>query len=514
MVTLLRERMTGFRGGMNDSAATADDFAAEQCEYISNARIDRDGGLVCRLGSQLLKNGPIGTSGTGRMITPFRTAAGTIQLMAGGPNPTTGNVGVFRSTDGGATWTFIANVNEPAVAGYFSYCTYNDGVTNWLIMANGADMYSWDGTSLVLVTGPVADVKYVATFNERIWASDGKALYASKIRDHTVWTAPDGIVLRINTHDGDEQIKNVASAGQVLLVQKRYSTSWVDGFGNSDVIAATGAQGLSGSTGCFCFRTFQKVGDAGYMWLSERGIEFWAGVGAQIQPVALGVRRLIDNYRPSMAITQPDVSFGLYYPLNNEYWLKLFNSFGVAVHLDHKFGVTRIDDWSQQAISCACIADINSATVPNQLAKPVGLSASSTPIIMEYGTTHKGFDGASPTAIPMVIRSRRFDFREPFRRKRGRLIRVAGVETVDQTATCALIADGVLSSGVALPQHNLALTIAPTDHGTGFTGNVPSAKLPARVNKRGVTLQVEIRGTGGLKVSALELEAELQLGTF
>lgn len=540
-----RERTASFRGGMNDSAASADDFKPEECARILNGRVDFDGSAACIDGSRRTESSspPIGWRGRG--IIEFQPSTGVRQLvrfteLAGAPQA----VAVHYSTDSGLTWTEI--VTGGIGTATVSLVTMVAGGVAYLLVANGDNtMYSWTGAAWATVAGPTTGIKYLAVFNNRLYATKGNTVvYGSKIDDFNTWASPDGLVLPVNTHDA-EPITNIAAAGSVLLVQKRDSTAYIDGFGNSDIIVASGSRGLSRSVGCIAPRTFQPT-SKGYVWLSDRGLEYWAGAGSEVQQIALGARTFMTASVAKNRITDssgvytgsplpenyggPMSPCAVYYPGRDEYWIALpgsawadakntaaRNDVGLVVNMTT--GAVSEMAWNPAGMNATetrpglnrlypdsmCLAEIAYVIVATgervSYTRPFVLTMDGTPLTMDIGTrAFAAADGTGGHAIDFRMRSRSYDFGEPTRRKWARVVRIAATETVDQTVSVYPVADGVLGAAQTL---NFAAA-ADTKPQLGRV----------RVSARGLNIQTEIRAAGGFKVSGIEMHADVMAGAL
>jgi hypothetical protein len=322
---VIRERTHSFRAGMVDSASSADDYAADACELILNGRVERDNCVAAVGGSRLLSLSPPTVTDYGRGIVEFTPTSGTRELVKFTQTSTTTTVSY--STNSGQSWATVATL--ASTSGDWSLATMTKSGVNYLLGAVGATtMFSYSGggsANWATVTGPTTGCKYIAVHNERLWATTGNStVYGSKVADFTVWAAPDGLVLPVQTHDG-ENITGIAQAGPVLLVFKRHSTAYIDGFGDSDIIVAAGTRGISPSVGCIAPRTFQSVG-GGYVWLSERGLELWSGSGAP-SPVAEGATEYISTIARNRITnatgtgSAPTLPCSAYWPEKQEYWV-------------------------------------------------------------------------------------------------------------------------------------------------------------------------------------------------
>lgn len=187
----------------------------------------------------------------------------------------------YKSTDYGATWSAIAGATTLTEFPWAFTTMTVSGVT-YLLGCNGTDFARYEGTTWTAITAPI-NPHFVTVHQSRVYIGrgDSETIYGSKIADPDTWSAPDGLSLPINTHDGNP-ISGMIGAGSVLLVFKATSGGWVAGAGASDVVVAAGAAGLSGTAGCVAHRTIIRAGQS-IMWLSARGVEQWTeGKGVQL----------------------------------------------------------------------------------------------------------------------------------------------------------------------------------------------------------------------------------------
>ena len=103
----------------------------------------------------------------------------------------------------------------------------------------------------------------------RLWfaGGDGITVTASAVSD--IETQSLSVVA--STNDGDVEITGLFQLGSVLLVFKRDSVGFIEGFGYQTLQVETGARGVSRSVGCVAFRSIAPLGDHGVMWLGEQG---------------------------------------------------------------------------------------------------------------------------------------------------------------------------------------------------------------------------------------------------
>lgn len=308
---LTEDAQLGFARGMNDSAPPWE-LKQDECLYLRNVRVTADGLAEVRRGTRRTHATALNSGAQGYGATQFTLADGTVQWVV--------FVGtkMYYSIDEGLNWTEGASGLR---ADYWSLVTMRVGSTNYLLCANGdTASYKWTGAAWSAISNIPNGAKLLAVHNERLWAYvSGVTGYASKIADPETWTAPDGLVLNFHTHDGDDIITGLFSVGSLLVVFKRNSTAYTAGFGNSDIVVRTGAQGLFRDVGCVGFRTIAAVGGGGVMWCSERGFELWYPSQAAPTLVSQNVQRFTDTLAWDRLLAVPGLPCAVYWPVAKTY---------------------------------------------------------------------------------------------------------------------------------------------------------------------------------------------------
>ncbi len=312
------EQQVSFARGMNNTAAPTE-FRADEVALLLNGRVSFDGNAVePRMGSKRTHATALNSGAQGYGGIEYYTAAGQQQICV--------FVGdkFYTSTDEGATWTQRATGLSTA---YWSIVTMRVGSANYLIAANGStSIYYWDGDSSTwgTLTGAPTNAKFLAVFNERLYVAghSGVTVAASKVRDPNTWAAPDGFTVQAETHDGDQEITGLYQMGAVLVVYKRHSTGYIEGFGYQTLQVEEGARGISRSVGCIAFNSIRATGDQGVCWLSERGIEFWQ-IGGPIVLVSRPIANFMSRVSWDTIEGVPGGPSSLFWPLYNEYFLAL-----------------------------------------------------------------------------------------------------------------------------------------------------------------------------------------------
>lgn len=546
MANLVTEANTSFLSGMLDSAPPAS-YRADQAATLLNLRVDEQGAAVVRNGSQRTHSSARNAGALSYGLVEFVTASGVRQLIN-----FPGDIAEY-STDEGATWNSISGATGLR-QDYWSFATMRVGSENRLYCANGSNtLYEWDGTTWSTETGPTTGCTLLAVHQERLWAAKGQTLYASKPGDPATWVAPDGLSLPVLTHDGDSGITGLYPLGPVLLVWKRRSMGYVEGYGRANVIVAAGSRGVSRDVGCIAFRSLVGVGGGGVMWLSERGFEYYQ-MGGQPSLVSREVEGALADVNWSEIEANPGVPWGLFYPRKLAYECRLpsagaqndmvfvyrlpvgdrpgaaslFDSAteeGRTLGLDAT-GHLELDGGSRirivggyltlasgstpgqyieldatghivpatnDAVSASgCVADRGSET-----SAPVGAGYDGFVRNLDTGLLDDVLsDGTGGVPINDRLLARPMVFRDPFRKKKARVVRVQVIAERDVTPSVRVLGDG--SAGNS---HTLSIPAS--------TGGAPR-EGKARVSKKGDTLQVEVSGAGaGTKISGIALDAEM-----
>lgn len=549
MPRLPSEIQDNFSRGMDDSSAPSA-YNASSAALIENGRIEPDGTVSRRYGSRR-KHAAAQANLIGYGATTFVTAAGVTQEIA--------FFGTFAymSTDGWATQTQIAAALRQD---YYDFATMRVGATNYLFAANGdTTVKRWDGTTWDTLPNAPSGTRYIDLFNERLYATghSGVLVQASKIADPTIWASPDGLTVRVLTHDGDPPT-GLHQIGPHLLVFDHHSTSYIDGFGQQTLIVASGATGFSRSVGCVAFRTIVSVGDDAVCFLSHRGLEYYSArtgivlLTRRIQTFMNSINHsAIDAARgvPSAAYDQERQNYHCALPT-----LGTQNNRKVVVNLYHRgtgwLGAPSIDLKETETIAAVIIqadangyedagagyglrADINGYEVLDTInagAIPIAADASgyedevtddSFPSSLYMGPgvdsdqvlhsqgydgfvrEHGGYDqddelvpGGSGKNITMVVVSRPFLMGSQRRAKRARAVHLAGIQTAAATYSV-----GVRASGVLGTLQSVALS------STAF--NQPYRAPPVMVHAIGDSPAVEVRTTARTRLALLGLSSEL-----
>ncbi len=262
MPQLQEELTTDLSGGMFDSVASTR-YPRNAAASILNGRMQPDGTVQRRQGSikthATLYNADIGYGGV-----YFRTAAGVDQIVK--------FVGTkaYRSTDLGATFTEIGTGLR---ADYYDFAIMRIGATTYLYAANGdTTVKRWDGTTFDTLASLPSGVKYVRTYEGRLWFTghSGVLVQATKIGNPSVIASPDGLTIQV-----ERPPNGLGVVGAHLFCLSDDQVARINGYGEQTLIVATGSDGVSQSVGCVAFRTIVNIGDNGLCWLSKRGIEYY-----------------------------------------------------------------------------------------------------------------------------------------------------------------------------------------------------------------------------------------------
>ena len=239
MARIAVEQQLSFARGMNDTA-TPTEYRPDECELLHNGRISFDGQTVRRRGGSVkTHSAALNSAGVCYGAIEYHTAAGVQQLVVFIDDK------AYTSTDEGVTWTEQAT---GLTTGYWSLVIMRQGSANVLCAANGGtNSYQWNGTTWATISNIPNDVKYLAVFNNRLWAAGhaGITVVASKVGDLEVYATPDGLSVQAQTHDGDTEMTGLYQLGTVLLAFKEESCGYIEGFGFNTLEVEAGARGIS-----------------------------------------------------------------------------------------------------------------------------------------------------------------------------------------------------------------------------------------------------------------------------
>jgi hypothetical protein len=326
MSQILTERATSFSLGVNDSTAP-DEYQPQELAKLVNFRPSLQGNALERRGVTWSPNDDqcFGTNFSPLGGTEWELTSGQRQLVAISDQAGSGE-GLFYSNDEGRTWTAAAGAINYAgdKNRRVSFATIESGGTNYLCFALGTTLsYKWDGTTLTALSNIPSGVKYLESFNNRLIAAghSGTRVVASKVGDPDTWAAPDGWNIDASTSDGDNFITGLFQLGPVLMVFKRESVGYIEGFGFQTLQVQTGARGISRSVGCIGSHSIAPLGDYGVMWLSERGFETYTLNSGVIQLASRPMQGFVDAIMKSRIVeTGFAVPQGVWLPQKREYW--------------------------------------------------------------------------------------------------------------------------------------------------------------------------------------------------
>jgi len=330
---LLREVQTSFARGVNDSAAP-DEYSPDQAQVMINGRPSFQGNAVERMAGQYELSSPTNwTSVDGSTCygaIEFYTAAGAQQIVAAFDDA------MYVSTDGGSTFSAIAGATS-LTEEYWGFAIIREGAANVLCCVNGGtNSYQYDGTTWATISNIPANTKYLAVMGNRLIAAGGSGVTvaASKVSDidNGYGSSAGGWTVVASTNDGDTEIKGLFVLGSVLLVFKRKSVGYIEGFGYQTLQVETGSRGISRSVGCIAHRSIAPAGDQAVMWLSERGFEYYA-IGSVIQLASAYQQRFVGKIARSAVHQHEGLPSAIWLASRREYWCALPVANGVGTAL-------------------------------------------------------------------------------------------------------------------------------------------------------------------------------------
>lgn len=330
---LLREAQTSFARGVNDSSAP-DEYYPDQAQVMINGRPSFQGNAAERMAGQYLlasrQNWTSLAASTCYGAIEFYTAAGVQQIVAAFDDA------MYFSTDGGATFTQITGATSLR-EDYWSFVIYREGSSNVLCSANGGtNSYQYDGTTWATISNIPSGTNLLAVLGDRLVAAGGSGVTveASAVGniDDGYGGGTGGWTVKATTHDGDTALTGLFTLGSMLLVFKRKSVGFIEGFGYQTLQVETGARGLSRSVGCVARRSIAPCGDQAVMWLSERGFEYYP-LGGLIQLASAHQQRFVGRISKEAIRQYPGLPSAMWVPGKQEYWCAVPVANGVTTAL-------------------------------------------------------------------------------------------------------------------------------------------------------------------------------------
>jgi hypothetical protein len=340
------ERSSNFVLGTNDSGAP-DEIREQEVSRLINGRVSLQGGSIIRRGGTWSPNDAAVDAG---FVSNLPVGAIEWELASGAKQIVVlnrFNRRLLYSDDGGVTWAIGGAMGSGSTVKdkRWSFAVVREGSQNTLCMAGGfTTSYQWDGSTLSAISGIPSGVRFLATHGNRLIAAGhaGPAVVASKVADVDDWSiASGGWTVQATTHDGDEEITGLFKLGSVIMVFKRESVGYIEGFGYTTLQVETGAQGISRSVGCIAHRSIAPLGDSGVMWLSERGFESYY-IGGQVTLESRNMQSFVDSILMAEIVeTGFSVPSAIWLPQEREYWCAVpVGSLYVGELQDASFGRT------------------------------------------------------------------------------------------------------------------------------------------------------------------------------
>lgn len=197
--------------------------------------------------------------------------------------------GVWRKYNG-STWDTVTT--GLSTTAKWSFCNFKGDLSQInLIGVNGVDAArKYDGTSVTTLTGTPAGVifKVIDQHDNRMYASDGKAVYFSALRKAQDWTTVDDAgSVQIETNTGEDVIAIKGGLKHLMIFKPHaFFELWGTGSHNyrMEMIAETGAIGKNAVT----------VKDEAAYWIGEGNAYRYTG-GLPRSDFALAVRGYFED---------------------------------------------------------------------------------------------------------------------------------------------------------------------------------------------------------------------------
>lgn len=276
---------SSFAGGLNTNADESQ-LAPNELRQASNARLTEFGGVSKRLGTQRLHSSALSAN-------PIRGGFGWVrpsavqQLVACNGTVYYGTYGIpmtWTSTTGA-----ISSTAFPTFTGFY------DGGANVCYIADGGALNKWDGTNFTANIGGTPNVKYIATYNLRLFGAGDSAnpetLYFSGLSNgDTLNDTGNGGGAAIVRTFANQDITGLMPIGSSLMIFHRTGISRFTGWSQDDISINTGTQGVAADVGTIAPRSLVSVENVGF-FLSDRG--FYQVTEYGVEPISTKIEDVI-----------------------------------------------------------------------------------------------------------------------------------------------------------------------------------------------------------------------------
>lgn len=283
---LLYDGRADFRGGRNTSVST-DLLNPTELEDSTNARLSNAaiGAFMKRTGSQRMHVNALPTPILG--LTQWDAPSGKQTVVIAGDGKL-----YYKAQGIGGNFTQITpGTLFSTASGFVDFAPFRSnaaGAPLVLYIADGANLYSWDGTATVTKLTPTnsaPQAQYIRAYHTRLFAVDArftKALYWSRMGDATNWAAglsTDGGTSLIDTLTGNA-IGRLEIVGSSLLPFTDLSVMRFTGFSSDDIVITEGTGGVSADIGVAGPRAATRVEQV-IAFMTELGPYFAVETGVQ-----------------------------------------------------------------------------------------------------------------------------------------------------------------------------------------------------------------------------------------
>lgn len=208
-----------------------------------------------------------------------------------------------------------------AISGTLTSSTNDDADTyqNVLYGVDGTEMWSWPGTGTATVVAPAGTFtapQYLRVHKNRVWVAQGSTLYFSDAGLPTSF--PVNNFINVNPGDG-QAITGLEVTLDSLIVFKTDSI-WIItgepiGSANGTLIGNLNLRKANSAVGCVAYRTIKKV-DAVIFFMARSGLYIFENYQAKLISSTIN-----GTFKNGMSITNQNMSWGLYSPVQKKYLL-------------------------------------------------------------------------------------------------------------------------------------------------------------------------------------------------
>lgn len=244
----IRLRVAGFPRGLSFTSDSALIGKMGGIYNVSNMRLsdvgleDGEFALERRRGSVRLTGSALGASDNSGIF--YWSAGGQLLLAAG----TT----LYYSTSTSIAFGFTTGPSSFAGTAGCAFAAFHDASANVCYIVDGTNkLWKWTGSTLSSIATAPANLKTIAVYNNRLFATDGSnTIYWSGLNNgDTLNVSGSGGGNAVIQHYQNDPVRGLMAMGQSLFIFQTYSIARFTGWSQDDFNLSDGVRGFSPSTG-------------------------------------------------------------------------------------------------------------------------------------------------------------------------------------------------------------------------------------------------------------------------